>query len=66
MKTNKVMYHGVKGERITVEQSMVERQNKRIKLLHCAEYDRQIRKGYLYIALLSAVIFLVCTYAIVK
>ena len=65
MKTSKV-YHGVKGERITVDQSMVERQNKRQKLLHCAEYDRRNRRGYLYAVLFCAVIVLVCTYAIVK
>lgn len=37
------VYHGVKGERIT----MVEKQNKNSNPLHCSNYEKQVKRDIL-------------------
>lgn len=61
LRASKKVYHGVKGERIVVENdtssdekelkrqwSMVEKQNRKLSLLHCMAYDKVARRDALY------------------
>lgn len=68
----KKVYHGVKGERIVVENdtssdekelkrqwSMVEKQNRKLPLLYCMVYDRVIRRDALH-----AILFIIIGLAV--
>ena len=55
MKKVKV-YHGMKGERIT----MVEKQNRRLPKTHCFSYEQQQRKDLLFAALFCFAIAIGC------
>ena len=66
MKAKKV-YHGVKGERIVVDDStadeielkrqwsMVEKQNRKLSPLHCMMYDKVAKRDALYAILMIVI-----------